>query len=1143
MKRLFDIYLIFFLIFPLAGMGQSFQYDTNPKGVRLPVQNIFQVEQDTLGRIWFSTTRGVFFSDGIQTYSLPDSLNAKFDYQIALHIDEDGSVWLYNDRGQMRFFKGGYGTWEEVFFTEIDNSPQFSFIQFLSRGKGSDKEFVINTSEGLNYSREEGRFIMLSDPDKINSKLSFLGGTAVSPVFYFLGKEPLVLSGGEWKPYPLKGLPLPSPPAMVMENPATGEFYFLGNGYLASGPYENQPEKLVDRDFTYPYPYDTDLYGLSFHSGSVFYHFNSSLRKRRLGASRSLIIDSQDIFGVFLLQDFLIDQEGLLWLASSRGLANINNLAIQNYTKSYSGLLANEVTAITLLPTGEYLLGFNNGIQKFSRSGIETLYEYPSPEGIPTSRIVNFSTDSKNSVWFSATLNGLGRYDLNTGEIEIFPAPEGDNVSSVQVEGDSLIITSSKNIFFAKITDRGEALFKNGLERQINEIFEKGFYHLRKAKKLRDGKLMVMRAGRLENPDPLIQKPGLCIAEGYDFLETPDGILLGTESGLKMIQGESVVPFFPAGRTIKNPVFSILQDSKGALWFGTDDGFYKYEKDSLVHFTEKLGLPNNETNRGALIEGNDQRIMIGTIEGLSIYFQEEKFIASGKPKISINGINAGSSAITWEKTVEIPFEENSLEVDFSAIGFNREKELWVHYRLLGFDGSWKILKNPQSNQIFYPNLPPGDYQFEIKSSYENYRMTETISTAEMRILQPFYFRFWFLALVSLFLIGVGFLVSSFSSQLRKLGILESAVDKKEKEKIRAEEQFKNVWDSSKDALVLTLDGQEIVAVNPVFEKWSLQKEGNLLGQVLHDAINDSVFFKSYMQELEANNLPGFSFSCQVFWPLGKMENEVYTKEIPSQFEGKRLLLTVFRDVTVEKEIEHKLREAKDRAEEANRFKTSLLSNVSHEIRTPLNVILGGTEHVMMTRKNDSKLLSELEIILQSGERLLSTINSILDMAKIEAKKLEIVKQQTDVIAFIKKIVYPLSSLAEKKGLILEENYPKTEVQGFIDQRFTTIILNNLIGNAIKYSEKGRIQVGVSQEDDWLNILVKDEGIGISPEFLEKVFDPFEQESTGNGRKFDGTGLGMTITHSLVKMLEGKIQIDSEKGKGTTVIVQIPLSEI
>jgi signal transduction histidine kinase len=206
------------------------------------------------------------------------------------------------------------------------------------------------------------------------------------------------------------------------------------------------------------------------------------------------------------------------------------------------------------------------------------------------------------------------------------------------------------------------------------------------------------------------------------------------------------------------------------------------------------------------------------------------------------------------------------------------------------------------------------------------------------------------------------------------------------------------------------------------------------------------------------------------------------------------------------------------------------------------VILGGTEHVMMTRKNDPKLLSELEIVLQSGERLLSTINSILDMAKIEAKKLEIVKQQTDVIDFIKKIVYPLSSLAEKKGLILEENYPKTAVQGFIDQRFTTIILNNLIGNAIKYSNKGRIQIDISQEGNWLNILVKDEGIGISPEFLETAFYPFEQESTGNGRKFDGTGLGMTITHNLVKMLGGKIQIDSEKGKGTTVIVQIPLSE-
>ena len=110
-------YISILILILLAGnsvvFSQDFNFNTNPKGVNLPVQNVLQVAQDTLGRMWFSTVRGVYYSDGIQTHSLEESVAAEFDFSISLHIDEDGIIWLFNQNGLPKLFKGGYGKWEE----------------------------------------------------------------------------------------------------------------------------------------------------------------------------------------------------------------------------------------------------------------------------------------------------------------------------------------------------------------------------------------------------------------------------------------------------------------------------------------------------------------------------------------------------------------------------------------------------------------------------------------------------------------------------------------------------------------------------------------------------------------------------------------------------------------------------------------------------------------------------------------------------------------------------------------------------------------------------------------------------------------------------------------------------------------------
>ena len=237
-----------------------------------------------------------------------------------------------------------------------------------------------------------------------------------------------------------------------------------------------------------------------------------------------------------------------------------------------------------------------------------------------------------------------------------------------------------------------------------------------------------------------------------------------------------------------------------------------------------------------------------------------------------------------------------------------------------------------------------------------------------------------------------------------------------------------------------------------------------------------------------------------------------------------------------------LKEANDKIEEAKKLKASFLSNMSHEIRTPLNGILGSTAHMILQNGKNPEMVAQLEIIMQSGERLLQTINNILDMSLLEANKMETILEKTNINDFLSVILMPLKSLAIKKGLLITAKHETKPFFALIDKRYFELIVNNIVGNAIKYSEQGLIQVSLKKQDNNLLLSVQDSGIGISKDYLKKLFNPFEQESAGYDRKFEGSGLGLTITKNLIDLLSGEIKITSTKGQGTTVTIILPLQE-
>lgn len=376
--------------------------------------------------------------------------------------------------------------------------------------------------------------------------------------------------------------------------------------------------------------------------------------------------------------------------------------------------------------------------------------------------------------------------------------------------------------------------------------------------------------------------------------------------------------------------------------------------------------------------------------------------------------------------------------------------------------------------------------------------------------------------------------------------MEALVEKRTKELKESEQRFRALIQNSNDIFgIIGLDGF-INFISPSVER--------ITGFTPEEMINRSIFDLIYEEDIEnirnslneIKNTQSVLFTNQ-FRHYKKQGGFCYIETISQNLcdlPGIDGIVINVRDITERKAVEEELINAKLKAEEMNRVKSSFFANMSHELRTPLHGILGISQILNESVANE-KLKSLIEMLTQSGKRLLNTLNMILNLTKVEANKLDIKYSKVNITRLIKNCIRIYETAYKQKNLELGFECGPAELIAETDEQMLTSVVNNMIDNAIKYTNEGSIKVTLDFErrdgTGWMIVRVRDTGIGISAEEQGMIFDEFRQVSEGYNRSFEGAGLGLTITKKYVELLHGKITVESQSGKGSVFSVLLPVS--
>ncbi len=359
--------------------------------------------------------------------------------------------------------------------------------------------------------------------------------------------------------------------------------------------------------------------------------------------------------------------------------------------------------------------------------------------------------------------------------------------------------------------------------------------------------------------------------------------------------------------------------------------------------------------------------------------------------------------------------------------------------------------------------------------------------------------------------------------------LQSAVRRRNQQLIESRARFRQLAEATHEGIILHRDGT-ILDVNRALTTMTGYKRDDLVDRSFPEVLSESVL------DLDREMLHPRSaetYETVVVRQDGSTFPATVDERIVSAGDD-RVRVVAIRDITEQKRREAELRNAKEEAEQMAQLKSTLLNNMSHEFRTPITSILGYADLILEEPDADHQDFAQQ--IHKSGKRLSRTLQAVLEMAQIESGQITVQTESVDVGSLTRDVVDEY-----------REAGPSFEITGTADivetdRRLFRRVLENLIQNAAKFTpDTGHVTVALQSTESSVEVSVRDSGVGIDPAFQDDLFSPFKQESTGRTRTHEGMGLGLSLTKRMLDLLDATIDVESEKGEGSTFTVRLPAS--
>ena len=825
------------------------------------------------------------------------------------------------------------------------------------------------------------------------------------------------------------------------------------------------------------------------------------------------------------------DNEGNLWIGNwGKGLNILNRSTneVTHYTSELSGgrhIPQNHVHVIFKDSKSRVWLGTRNGISILDNYKqlfipVQEYFDAPEFNYFDNIRVYCIIEDAKGEIWIGT---GNGIYILNPGT---------KRASVIKEDNESPLAISS-NLVYSLLEDKDQNVWiatSNGLDRYVPS--EDRMYHY-------------------------VNIPGsentLCDNYTISLCEDDLGnIWIGTSSGVNRFnKTDSVFTHYTLRNGLpSNIIYDIIEDDKGNLWFSTGSGLaMKNPRKNASEFLVEDELLGKEFNIKAVFKGDDGELFFGGIEGLVSFYPDSLKDNSYIPPVRITSFEKENNGIrqrinVYADELILSYRDYSFTIEFSALDFTNPAKNRYAYLMEGISDRWVEIGNRRF--VHFTNLAPGDYTFNVRGTNNDGVWNNTGASCSITILPPWWrSKYAYASYIILFLLMVATVIKLRERKLiREKKVLEGKIRErtteiaKQKDKVEESEAKLASTISSIDDLVFVLDSggffQEFYNLGK--HKTLYKEAGFIIGKCIEEVDLPALAVQRLTEAFKAlkleNTVQEFDYFIEkegeVFWFNAKISPR---RDMTGELTG---ITIVARDITERKQSEEQLKEL-------NATKDTFFSILAHDLKNPFSSLHSMSELMIQNYQNleEDEKLKVLNNIHKSAELIYNLLENLLTWSKSQQGRIDYSPDKFNLSKLVEVNINLHQVPSEKKGVKLYSTI-EDELFAYGDREMINTVIRNLINNAVKFSNKGgTVEVGIMSRGELFEVMVSDQGIGISDENAEKIFRIDQKYKSPGTSGETGTGLGLVLCMDFVEKNGGEIWCKTQEGSGSSFYFTIP----